>query len=54
MVLVATGIFLLLLLTALSGYQDRRWLTLLLYFASAIAIALLFMHHATDRLDISL
>ncbi|MCH2178554.1 MAG: DUF5993 family protein [Mariniblastus sp.] len=44
----------LLLATALSGYQDRRWLTLSLFFVSLIAIALLFVHHATDPLDISL
>lgn len=52
--MVATGIFLLLLATALSGLQDRRWVSLTLFFASWLAIALLFAHHASDQLDISL
>ena len=52
--MIACGIFLLLLAAGLSGLQDRRWLTLTLFFASWIAIALLFVHHATDPLDISL
>ncbi len=52
--MIATLIFLLLLATALSGLQDRRWVSLLLFFATWIAIGLLFAHHATDMLDISL
>lgn len=52
--MIATLIFLLLLATALSGFQDRRWLTLLLFFSSWVAIALLFMHHATSKLDVNL
>ncbi|MCH2171972.1 DUF5993 family protein [Myxococcota bacterium] len=52
--MIATGVFVLLLGTALSGLQDRRWLSVTLFFASWIAIALLFSHHATDTLDISL
>ena len=52
--MIATGIFLLLLGSALSGLQDRRWLSLTLFFVSWVAIALLFAHHATDPLDISL
>lgn len=52
--MLAALIFLLLLAAALSGYQDRRWLSLTLFFASWIAIALLFLHHVSERLDISL
>lgn len=52
--MVASGIFILLLATALSGLQDRRWVSLTLFFACWVAIALLFAHHATDPLDISL
>ena len=52
--MAATGIFILLLVTALSGLQDRRWVSLMLFFVCWIAIALLFTHHATDPLDISL
>ena len=52
--MIASLIFLLLLATGLSGLQDRRWVTLSLFFASWIAIALLFLHHATDPLDVNL
>jgi len=52
--MLAALIFLLLLATALSGYQDRRWVSLTLFFASWIAIALLFIHHVSERLPISL
>ncbi len=52
--MVASLIFMLLLATAMSGLQDRRGLTMLLFFASWVAIALLFAHHATDPLGINL
>ncbi len=52
--MVASLIFMLLLATAMSGPQDRRGLAISLFFASWIAIALLFAHHATDSLPISL
>jgi hypothetical protein len=52
--MIAFLIFLLLLATGLSGLRDKRWVTLSLFFACWIAIALLFMHHATDPLNISL
>lgn len=52
--MIASLIFLLLFGTALSGFQDRRWLSLLLFFLSWFAIALLFVHHATSTLDVNL
>ena len=52
--MIACAIFLLLLATAASGFSDRPKLTMALYFASWISIALLFVHHATEPLDISL
>ncbi len=52
--MAASVIFLLLGATALSGLQNRRWVTLTLFFVCWIAIALLFRDHVSDRLDISL
>ena len=52
--MIAALIFILLLAAVLSGYQDRRWLSLTLFFASWLAIAMLFIHHVSERLDISL
>lgn len=52
--MVAAVIFLLLFATAVCGLRNRRRLFLTLFFLSWIAIALLFVHHATDHLDISL
>lgn len=52
--MAASAIFLLLLATALSGLQDRRWVTVALFLVSWVAIALLFNHHVTSSLDISL
>lgn len=52
--MAASAIFLLLCATAMSGLQDRRWVTLTLFFVSWGAIALLFNHHMTDALNISL
>lgn len=52
--MIAAGIFLLLLAMVVSGFRDRPRLTMTLFFASWVAIALLFMHHATSELDINL
>lgn len=52
--MAASAIFLLLCATALSGLQNRRWVTITLFFISWVAIALLFDHHVTSSLDISL
>ncbi len=52
--MIASLIFLLRLATVLSGFQDRRWLSLTLFFLSWFAIAMLFAHHATSELDINL
>lgn len=52
--MIPSGIFLLLFAAAVSGLQDRRWLSMALFFACWIAIALLFWHHASDTLNINL
>lgn len=52
--MIASTIFLMLLMAALSGLQRRRWVTLALYFACLLSILLLFFHHATSHLDINL
>lgn len=52
--MIASFIFLLLLATAVSGFQNHRWMTLTLFFLSWISIAMLFAHHATSKLDINL
>jgi hypothetical protein len=52
--MIAALIFLVLLLTLGSMYLKRPLLTILLFMISLIMIILLFIHHATDALDISL
>ena len=52
--MIATIIFLLLLATVLSSFRDHRPLTLALFGASWLAMALLFWHHASSALDVSL
>jgi hypothetical protein len=47
-------IFLLLLATLVAMWRGRRRLAAVLSVASAVSILLLFLHHATDRLPISL
>ena len=52
--MIPAAIFLLLLLTLGSMYLKRPWVTILLFLVTLAAILLLFAHHATDALDISL
>jgi hypothetical protein len=52
--MIAAFIFLLLLLSLGSMYLKRPLLTILLFMISLVLIMLLFIHHATDALDISL
>lgn len=52
--MIAALIFLVLLLTLGSIYLKRPFITILLFMISLIMIILLFIHHATDALDISL
>lgn len=52
--MIAAGIFLLLFCVLLSMYFKRPRLTVFFFFASLISIMLLFWHHATDALNISL
>ena len=52
--MIATGVFLLLFLTFLSCMGKRRWVTVGFFAVSMISILLLFSHHVTDALEISL
>ncbi|MCH2145580.1 MAG: DUF5993 family protein [Phycisphaerales bacterium] len=52
--MIASAIFLLLLLTLGSMFQKRVSLTIVLFLCSLLSIMLLFWHHATDALNISL
>lgn len=52
--MVAAGIFILLLLIVLAVLGRKPRLSLVLFFITAVCIALLFRHHATDALNISL
>ena len=52
--MIATLIFLLLFLTLFSSRFPSRPVTISFYFVSLVAILLLFFHHVTDPLDISL
>ena len=51
--MVATGIFILLLLTLLSRRLKLRGLSVVLFILSLVAIALLLLHHASDTLNVS-
>jgi len=52
--MIAALIFLLLFLTLFSSRFPSRPVTISFYFVSLVAILLLFFHHITDPLDISL
>ncbi len=52
--MIASAIFLLLLLTLGSMFQKRVAVTMVLFLCTLLAIMLLFFHHATDALNISL
>jgi fatty acid desaturase len=47
-------IFLLLLATLVAMWRGRKRLAAVLFVVSAVSILFLFLHHATDRLPISL
>ncbi len=52
--MIASGIFICLLLTFLSTLKRRVWLTVICFMVTLVFVLLLFKHHATDTLDISL
>ena len=51
--MIAASIFLLLLITLLTTLTRRPRLTLLMFIVSWVAVLLLFLHHATDSLNLS-
>ncbi len=52
--MVAAAIFIIIGLTLLSGYWDKRWLSLLLFAMAWVAMILLFIHHITTDLGLNL
>ena len=52
--MVAAGIFLCLLLVLLSMLRRRGRLTVALFLLSFVLVTLLFLHHATDSLNLNL
>jgi hypothetical protein len=52
--LVAALIFLLLFATLVSARIQKRWLVVSLFISCLVIISLLFWHHVTDPLPISL
>ena len=51
--MIAAAIFLCLFCLLASMLRRKAWLSVALFFLSLILIVLLFMHHATDPLDLS-
>lgn len=51
--MIASGIFLLILATAMMAVRSRRRLTIVLQLISIVAVAALFAHHVTERLGLS-
>ena len=52
--MVAALIFLLLFTTLVSARIQKRWLVVSLFVSCLVIISLLFWHHVTDSLNISL
>lgn len=52
--MIAAAIFVLLFLVLVSMYFKRPAITIVLFLITLVAIMALFMHHATDALDINL
>ncbi|MEC7696532.1 MAG: DUF5993 family protein [Planctomycetota bacterium] len=52
--MIASGIFFCLFVLLMLTLRRHAWSTVLVYFLSLVSIVLLFLHHATDQLDISL
>lgn len=52
--MIAASIFMLLFFTLCSARLKKPGVTIVLFMISLAAIMLLFMHHATDALDINL
>jgi hypothetical protein len=52
--MIASGIFFSLFVLLILTLRRHAWLTVLFFFLSLISMVLLFMHHATDRLNINL
>ena len=53
-VMIASAIFLCLFGLLCSMLRRKAWLSVILFFVSLILIVLLFMHHATESLDLNL
>ena len=52
--MIASAIFLCLVGLLCSMLRRKAWLSVILFFVSLILIVLLFMHHATESLDLNL
>ena len=52
--MVAALIFLLLFATLLSARIQKRWIVISMFISCLVIISLLFAHHVTDSLNISL
>jgi hypothetical protein len=51
--MIAAGIFLCLFLLLISTLRYLPWLSVILFFLALGFIILLFVHHATDKLDLN-
>ena len=52
--MIAAAIFTLMLLLVIAVYRGKSRIAMLLFFMALVGVALLFKHHATDALNISL
>lgn len=52
--MIASAIFFCLFGLLCSMLRRKAWLSVILFFVSLILIVLLFMHHATESLDLNL
>ncbi|MDG2423961.1 MAG: DUF5993 family protein [Phycisphaerales bacterium] len=51
--MIAAGIFILLFLLLASMLKRRAWISVILFFISMALTILLFLHHATETLDLN-
>ena len=52
--MIASGIFFTLFVLLILTLRRHAWPTVICFFLSLASIVLLFLHHATDRLNINL
>ena len=52
--MIAAAVFLCLFALMCTMLRRKAWLSVLLFFVSLVLIVLLFMHHATDPLNLNL